>query len=290
MKAPALPILALDAFARPGNNQWYYIQPLEAHVAQFPRVSEPHAHDFYLLLYVTHGQGTHTIDLITYELRPGSLFFLAPGQAHAWSLSEDARGFILFFTAEFYLQHYPAHRLAEYPFFNPANQPVICLPTSETQILPLFESMFQEEQTTAPNRDEVVAAYVYLALELAARAYAPPAEAAQLPPHGLEQVREFGQLLNAHFRAEKTVRYYANKLALTANHLNAICRRILNKTASDLIHERVVAEAKRLLTHSAQSVAQVADAVGFEDASYFTRYFKKYVGQPPEAFRQSHKH
>ena len=81
------------------------------------------------------------------------------------------------------------------------------------------------------------------------------------------------------------MRYYANHLALTANHLNGICRRLVNKTASGLIHERVVAEAKRHFTHSAQSVAQVAEALGFGDASYFARYFKKYVGQTPEAFR-----
>ncbi|TGE27674.1 AraC family transcriptional regulator [Hymenobacter metallicola] len=289
MKAPALPVLALDAFARPGNNQWYYIQPLEAHVQQFPRVSEPHAHDFYLLLYVTQGQGTHTIDLITYDLRPGSLFFLAPGQAHAWALSADAQGFILFFTAEFYLQAYPARRLAEYPFFTPGHQPVVYLPAAETDILPLFQRIYQDDQTAAANRDAVVGAYLYLTLELAARAY--PEEEMALPPaYGQQQVREFSQLLNTHFRQEKSVRYYAERLALTANHLNAICRRILNKTASDLIHERVVAEAKRQLTHSAQSVAQVADAVGFEDASYFTRYFKKYAGQTPETFRQQHKH
>jgi AraC family transcriptional activator of pobA len=290
MKTPTLPVLALDAFTRPaGNNHWYYIQQLEAHVQQFPHVSESHAHDFYLLLYVCHGQGTHTIDLISYDLRPGSLFFLSPGQAHSWALSPDAQGFILFFTAEFYRQHYPATRLSEYPFFTPARQPVVYLAPPETQVLPLFERIYQEEATAAPNRDAVVSAYVYLILELAARAY-PEQEPAQHPAYGLQQVHDFGQLLNAHFRREKSVRYYADRLALTANHLNAICRRTLNKTASDLIHERVVTEAKRQLAHSAQSVAQVADAVGFEDASYFARYFKKYVGQTPEAFRQSYKH
>ncbi|PJJ52936.1 AraC family transcriptional regulator [Hymenobacter chitinivorans] len=284
MKAPALPVLALDAFPRAGNNHWYYIQQLETHARQFPHVSEPHAHNFYLVLYITQGQGTHTIDLIAHELRPGSLFFLAPGQVHSWALSADAQGFILFFTAEFYLQYYPASRLAEYPFFAPGHQPVVYLPAAETDILPLLQRVYQEDQVALPNRDAVVGAYVYLTLELAARTF-PQEETNSPPAYGQQQVREFSQLLNEHFRQEKSVRYYAERLALTANHLNAICRRILNKTASDLIHERVVAEAKRQLTHSAQSVAQVADAVGFEDASYFTRYFKKYVGQTPEAFR-----
>ncbi|MBC6605583.1 helix-turn-helix domain-containing protein [Hymenobacter sp. BT188] len=285
MKAPSLPVLALAAF--PSHHQHlYYIQQLEVHVAQFPHVQEPHAHDFYLLLYVTHGHGTHTIDLIIYDLQPGSLFFLMPGQVHSWSLSADTRGFILFFSEAFYIQQYPASRLAEYPFFNPSNAPVIYSVPAENGLLTLLGGIYQENtaEQPVPNRDMVVRAYLFLYLELSARWY--PHQSPQQPAYGQQHIREFGRLLNEHFRNEKTVGYYAERLSLTANHLNAICRRLLNKTASALIHERVVAEAQRQLKHSAQSVAQVADALGFEDASYFTRYFKKYVGQTPEAFRQ----
>ncbi|GAB2465819.1 AraC family transcriptional regulator [Hymenobacter qilianensis] len=285
MKAPSLPVLALAAF--PSHQQHlYYIQQLEVHVAQFPHVQEPHAHDFYLLLYVTHGHGTHTIDLITYDLRPGSLFFLMPGQVHSWSLSDDTRGFILFFSEAFYLQQFPASRLAAYPFFNPTNEPVVYSVPAEAGLLPLLERIYQENTAAlpAPNSDVVVRGYLFLYLELAARLY--PHETPPAPAYAQQHVREFGRLLTQHFHAEKTVGYYAERLSLTANHLNAICRRLLNKTASDLIHERVVTEAQRQLKHSAQSVAQIADALGFEDASYFTRYFKKYAGQTPEAFRQ----
>ncbi|MBD2715330.1 helix-turn-helix domain-containing protein [Microvirga sp. STR05] len=285
MKYSSLPVLALNTFPGQHAAHQYYIERLELHVAKFPIVSEPHAHDFYLLLYITQGQGSHTIDLITYDLRAGSLFFLVPGQAHSWVLSADTEGYILFFTADFYLQQYPAARLAEYPFFNPAHQPVLYLPPSEVMLLPLLQRIYLERAVSAPNHSSVIGAYLFLCLELATRHYAyTPQEQAS---HALLQIREFGLLLNQHFRAEKTVRYYAERLHLTANHLNAVCRRILNKTASRLIQERVIAEATRLLAHSAQSVAQVAYAVGFEDASYFARYFRKHTGQTPESFRHN---
>ena len=99
-------------------------------------------------------------------------------------------------------------------------------------------------------------------------------------------MRAFSQLLDAHFRTKKTVRFYADQLAVTANHLNALCRQVVNQTASELIHERVITEAQRRLAHSTDSVGQVADYLGFDDPSYFTRYFKKYVGHTPESFRQ----
>lgn len=284
MKTPALPVLALEAFPQKHTSRQYYIERLEVHTGRFPMVHEPHAHDFYLLLYVTHGQGSHTIDLITYDLQPGSLFFLVPGQVHSWQLPADARGYILFFSAGFYLQQYPAAHLTGYPFFNPAHQPVVYLPSGETEILGFFQRIYKEEEAQEPNHAAVVRAYLFLCLELASRLYAGIPQAQTT--YGLLQVREFGLLLNQHFRTEKMVRYYAHRLHLTPNHLNAISRRILNKTASQLIHERVVAEARRLLTHSAQTVAQVADVLGFDNASYFARYFRKYTGQAPEAFRQ----
>ncbi|MBF9142855.1 AraC family transcriptional regulator [Hymenobacter properus] len=286
MKTPSLPVLALEHFSETNQQgAGYYIERLEDHRARFPAVSLPHAHSFYLLLYVTQGQGTHTIDLVTYELRPGGLYFLVPGQAHSWVLSADAQGYILFFSAAFYQRQYPADRLARYPFFDPAQAPVLFLPPTESVLRNLLAHILEENSIGAANRDEVVGAYVYLLLELAGRSYGQEGERLA-PSHGLQQVRAFSQLLDAHFRTEKTVRFYADRLALTANHLNALCRRLLNQTASDLIHERVITEAQRRLVHSADTVGQVADALGFEDPSYFTRYFKKYVGHTPEAFRQ----
>ena len=81
-------------------------------------------------------------------------------------------------------------------------------------------------------------------------------------------MRQFGLLLNQHSRTKRSVSDYAPLLHVTANHLNALCRRVLSKTASVLIHERVVMEVQRLLSHSALGVAQVGYELDFEDASY----------------------
>ncbi|KAA9338195.1 helix-turn-helix domain-containing protein [Hymenobacter busanensis] len=292
MKASRLPVLALPQFPQPLAAQGCYAERLERHVARYPHVNEPHAHDFYLLLYLTQGGGQHTVDLVSYELRPGSVFFLAPGQVHHWVLAPDTEGYVVFFSADFYLFRYPGSRLYEYPFFAAQHAPVLYLPQqheaagpAETELLPLLERLQAETHgPPQPNSADVARSYLYLFLELAARRY--PAAAPAEAKHGVQQVREFGALLNQHYRTLRTVQEYAKLLHLTPNHLNAVCRRVLNKTASALIHERVVTEAQRLLTHSAGSVAEVGYALGFEDASYFTRYFRKYTGRTPEAFRQ----
>ncbi|MBF9220153.1 helix-turn-helix transcriptional regulator [Hymenobacter ruricola] len=285
MKPTGLPVLALASFPQAHPPAPYYAERLETHVVRFPHVNVAHAHDFYLLLYITAGTGTHTVDLVTYDLRPGSVFFLAPGQVHQWRLGPETRGFVVFFSADFYLFRYPGNGLYAYPFFGSAHPPVLYLPPTETEIRPLFECLLDEYTAPYTNQAEVFRSYLHLALELSARhCPAPPAEAETGP--ALQQIRQFGALLNEHYRTKRSVRDYAELLHLSANHLNALCRRVLNKTASALIHERVITEAQRLLSHSGLGVAQVAYELGFEDASYFVRYFRKYAGTTPEAFRQ----
>ncbi|MBT9394309.1 AraC family transcriptional regulator [Hymenobacter sp. NST-14] len=284
-----LPVLTLESFPQGPARRAWYLERLSRHVANFPGISRPHAHDFYLLLYVTAGQGSHTIDLVTYELGPGSVFFMTPGQVHHWQLSADAQGYVVLFEADFYLFRYPGSRLFNYPFFDHRHAPVLQLGATEAALRPLLERMWAEQTRPAPQQDEVVRSYLHICLELAARHYpaTAPAPSPGEPRHAQQQLREFGNLLNQHFRRQRAVQHYADLLHLSPNHLNALCRRHLGKTASALVQERVLLEARRLLRHSAATVAQVADALGFEDASYFGRYFRKHTGQSPEAFRQA---
>jgi AraC-like DNA-binding protein len=287
MKPPGLPVLTLNSFPQgPARRQWY-LEQLARHVANFPGVSQPHAHNFYLLLYVTQGHGTHTIDLVSYDLQPGCLFFMTPGQVHHWQLSDDAEGYVVLFETDFYLSRYPGNRLFEYPFFNHAYPPVLYLPEGETDIQLLMERMWMEHTTPAPQQDEVFRSYLHICLELAARRFSasPSAPEPDEPRHAQQVLREFGASINQQFRSHREVQHYADQLHVSPNHLNALCRRQLGKTASSFIQERVLIEARRLLRHTDATVTQVADALGFEDASYFSRYFRKHTGLTAEAFR-----
>ena len=288
MQSPSLPVLTLDSFPQGRPRPWY-LERLARHVANFPGVSQPHAHDFYLLLYVTHGHGTHTIDLVSYELRPGSLFFMTPGQVHHWLLSDDAQGYVVLFEADFYLFRYPGSRLFDYPFFNHTHPPVLYLAEGKTEIRFLIERMWAEDAAPAPQQDEVFRSYLHICLELAARHFpSTTAPEPEEPRHAQQLLREFGALINQGFRVHREVQYYADQLHVSPNHLNALCRRHLSKTASAFIQERVLVEARRLLRHTPATVSQVADALGFEDASYFGRYFRKHTGLTPDTFRGTH--
>jgi AraC-like DNA-binding protein len=84
----------------------------------------------------------------------------------------------------------------------------------------------------------------------------------------------------------KTPRDYAAKMNITPNYLNALCRKKSGKSAGELIRQRILLEAKRLLAHSTMSISEIAFQLGFEDNSYFGRYFRRYTRLTPGEFRQ----
>ncbi|MEP6794268.1 MAG: helix-turn-helix domain-containing protein, partial [Saprospiraceae bacterium] len=106
-----------------------------------------------------------------------------------------------------------------------------------------------------------------------------------VPSQGQDMLFTFHELIEKNFVELKTPREYAPLLHVTPNHLNAYCKRKSGMTAGQLIRQRILLEAKRLLAHTKLSVSEISFKLGFVDNSYFGRYFKKYCGTTPEGFR-----
>ncbi len=98
---------------------------------------------------------------------------------------------------------------------------------------------------------------------------------------------QFRQLLEAHFGDRWPIRRYADALGMTPDRLHDICRRELDRTPLQLVHERVTYEARLRLERSTQTVEQVAASLGFRDVGHFSRFFKSNVGLPPGAYRDT---
>ena len=112
-------------------------------------------------------------------------------------------------------------------------------------------------------------------------------QAAAAPDRDYELLMRYRALLEAHFRSHRPLSTYAEDLAVTPARLNAACKARSGKTASDLLYDRLLTEAKRYLIYSESSVAQVAHLTGFEDPAYFNRFFTRRMGQTPGAFRKA---
>ncbi|WP_266205953.1 helix-turn-helix domain-containing protein [Pontibacter kalidii] len=104
-----------------------------------------------------------------------------------------------------------------------------------------------------------------------------------------KRVYHFLLLLEHHFREEKSVTFYSDKLNITPKRLNQILKEKTRKTITQLLQERIVVEAKQELVISAKTIQEIGYSLGFEDRSYFSRFFKKMTGQTPEQFQKQAK-
>lgn len=100
------------------------------------------------------------------------------------------------------------------------------------------------------------------------------------------QVEELRKLIDTHFRKERLISFYAEKLAMTADRLNDHVKRATGVTAGHLIRQRVLTEAKRQLVFTNQAIHEIAYDLAFSDPSHFTRFFRKQTGTTPQAFRE----
>ncbi|MEO7768377.1 MAG: helix-turn-helix domain-containing protein, partial [Ferruginibacter sp.] len=101
------------------------------------------------------------------------------------------------------------------------------------------------------------------------------------------RLQNFLELLDTHITNIKQVSQYAGRLNLSTYQLNAITKATVGKPASALINEQIILEAKRYLLATPNQVKDIADYLGYEDISYFIRFFRKHTGYTPEAFRKN---
>lgn len=102
---------------------------------------------------------------------------------------------------------------------------------------------------------------------------------------GLEHLQAFVSMLERRYREHWPIARYACDLGISANHLNALCRRLGGQSALQMINQRLLLEAKRCLVYTEMTVNQVSDSLGFSEPAYFSRFFKRTCGLSPTAFR-----
>ena len=103
----------------------------------------------------------------------------------------------------------------------------------------------------------------------------------------LIQLNKFEALIDLNFKEHKNIPFYADALNISLKQLSHVCKKTVAKTPIEMLIERIILEAKRLLIHSDLSICTIAETLNFSDNSYFVRSFKKHCDMTPEHFRQS---
>lgn len=248
----------------------FSIRSIHALLAGEDMVQELHRHNFFYVLALEKGAGVHEIDFTPYTICDHTVFFMRPGQVHKLVLKTGSTGYLLQFSDAFYSCK--------------ANTVYELNAEGFQKLVPVLRYIFQEYTDQPEKYQEVIKANMGIFFIELARQFQPLSSHVTL--YMQEQLEAFSALLETHVASHKQVAQYASLLNLSTYQLNAITKATLGKTCSALINAYIILEAKRYLLATADQVNQIADHLGYEDVSYFIRFFKKHTGHSPELFRQ----
>ena len=263
----------------------FSIRDVQRMLAGKDLVQELHRHDHYYILALQKGKGEHGIDFTPYKITDHSFFFMRPGQVHQLTLKAGSTGYLIQFKADFY---YPTDKASRH-LLRRASHKTICKLDAQKgkKLFPILANMLQEYTTQQEGYQDVIKAHLgifFIELVRQRQDRKNPPDTDSL--YHQDRIEELMSLLETHLVQYKKVSDYADMLNLSAYQLNAITKEALGKTCSVLIDEQIILESKRYLLSTANQVTQIAYHLGYDDASYFIRFFKKHTGYTPEAFRQ----
>lgn len=290
----SISVLHIDLFQPGTHASDFYFNSMKNHlVLSHKHIEKPHRHNFYAVVLFTKGEGVHEIDFQKYEVSAGSLFFLSPGQIHSWELSEDIDGYIFFCSQEYYEMHYVNQRLKNFPFFGSVAFPrklqlqAEDLKTSIAQ----FKELEKEYHSQHLMKESYILSLMSQIFIHATRQFSKDYHhlASKASISYFKHYQHFENLLEQHFTTQKSMAYYASLLDISPKHLNRIAQTTVQKTATDVITERVVLEAKRMLMYLDESLGEIAFRLGYEEYSYFVRVFRKNSGMTPTQFIKKYK-
>lgn len=245
----------------------------------------PHKHSFYMICLIRKGSGIHVVDFEEVEVLPNRLFIINPSQVHFWKLDSDTNISLVQFSEN--LMQF--ENLSDGNFLSSASlfrKNYIDLDAQQAEtVLDVFLKLEKETNEKDFFSAEIIRGYLVVLSGIIGRIVNVNNRSGILHPKEFK-LREFVNLVNKHYAEQKSVNFYAGELNITANYLNMLSKQILGKNAGEIISSRVMLEAKRLLYHTTQDVSQIAFILGFDDPSYFSRFFRKTGNNSPTEFRE----
>ncbi len=241
-----------------------------------------HRHEgLHQFMWLARGAARVLLDQVPRSLKAPAAMIVAPGCVHALHFEPGSDGWQV---------TVPSARLAQAL----AGAPLLAARLGRSAVLPAarcaglaarFAALAAEFEASEIGRAEALQAQVTLmATHLLRRCEATPAAEGRRALRDT-LVQRFRALLELQLRQHRPLGFYAAELKVTPDHLSRSCRAVTGLSALELMHERLLLEARRLLAYTPATVAEVARELGFDDPAYFSRFFARRAGCAPLAWR-----
>jgi AraC-like DNA-binding protein len=202
-----------------------------------------------------------------------------PTSSHV--INNEIKGYYLAFNLIFFLQkEFPRHHLTKLNLANPHLQPCIYLDTQDGEkVENIFETILDERDHLRRNKEYMVALKILELILFCDRLFSKENPLPKVPQPPL--LLQYIDLIQDQYREHHSTSYYAAKLHIHPNALNALSKRHLGESAKSVIDGKLIIESKYLLQHTTLSVKEIAYDLGFNSPSQFFRFFKRYTGHSP---------
>lgn len=290
MREKQVPLYSIQDFLEKSTDDELYANTFSDHL-QHDFILKSHRHNFYLCVLFTAGTGSHEIDFHVYPINPGSIFFIQPGQVHTWQLSVNIEGYIFFHTKQFFDLSFTVDKVLHFPFYRSIHNTSLLLLREDNllKIEAIYKEIVHEYKSDELMKFKKLRSLIYWLYVELSRLYIPEKIYEVKNSTARSRFLELEELIDAKFKTIKFPKDYAELMHLSEQQLNRICKTCTGHTVSQLIINRVLLEAKRMLAYSDSTVAEVAFDLGYTDTSYFNRFFKKNVGNTPLEFVRKNK-
>jgi AraC-like DNA-binding protein len=245
------------------------------------QIEKPHKHDFFIIILFEEGQGVHSIDSINYPIGNHEVHVLFPDQMHKWAIESPTIGYQLMVEKTFFEHFAPYFRFS---FTNYQNHPVIPLTNKAFKLLHYEFNAIKSELEEKNSLTQLISARAAVIASIVSREAENKFTEFQVYQSN-PRLAKFNMLIDKFYKEEKNVGFYAEKLHISANYLNVLCKKHLKVSATQLIHQRILTEAKRLLQTTTLSIKEISFGIGFMDHAYFSNFFKTKTGVSPTSFR-----
>lgn len=252
------------------------------------KLTTVHRTEFYQILWFKEGTPIHFVDFNPINIQPNTIIFLNKNMVQRFDANKKFEGEGILFTDNFFCKtKMDAIFLKSNILFND----LLSIPTIHiTHMIGVFETLFEQIKTELKNtkddsQSDILRNYLQNLLLISQR---------ERQNQDFQEVKKgieldytilFKNNLEKTFREEKSVSYYTSQLHITPKKLNQATSKVLGKTPKQVIDDRVMLEAKRLLAHSSESVKEIGFLLGFEESTNFVKYFRKHAKVTPIEFR-----
>lgn len=280
--------LTVDRLADPAGLQVMTIDALDVRCER-ENAREPHRHDYHELIWTRTGSGHHALDDRSVDVIPGTVTLIGRGQVHVFARAESVSGAAVRFGEQ--LLHGPiAGRANPSWLLSGCGGRVVHVPENE---IPALESTIaalaaESDRPTDERSADLQGHLLSVLLLWVERWY--DAERCERPEPNdaaVQLYRRFARVLERDFATHHDAAHYADALGVPAPTLSQALTQASGQSTKELVIDRIMIEAGRLLRFSDRSVSEIAYLTGFSDPLYFSRAFKRHHGAAPSAFRDS---